>query len=141
MNRILISIIIFLSGCSNINESNITGLYNLQIIEYQDSTNAWEQANWMKGGTGILHYDHHKNMSVHFIPKNYGENDSLKSYWYVGEYLINIDSNYIQHTRLLHSDPTEIGKKVKRYYELKNDTLIMFAKEFGFRLKWIKLNE
>lgn len=39
---------------------------------------------------------------------------------------------------LMHSNPDKVGKTVKRHFKLKKDTLILFAKDFRFRLKWVK---
>ena len=117
----------------------LAGIWNLHVIEKQDSLAIWRQSQWMKNGTGLLHYDNEQHVSVHFTPQNYGESDSLHAYWYVAEYEIIMDSAYVKHSRILHSDPKKVGESVKRYFEIKDDTLIMHAKEFGFRLKWTKM--
>ena len=137
--------ILFLIACSKneeieeeTNANPFTGLWELYIIESKDSTKNWQPAEWMRNGKGNLHYDDNENMSVHFIPHNYGSVDSIKAYWYVAKYKIIADSNIVEHTRIFHSNLEEVGKTVKRYYKFKGDTLIMNAKEFGLRLKWIK---
>ena len=132
-------LITVLSSCDSY-VNPLVGKYDLHTIEAEDSMGIWQEANWMKGGKGRLQYFDNDTLSVHFNPKNYGD-EGVEAYWYIANYKLNLDSSYAVHTRVKHSNPMEIGKSVKRYFRIKEDTLIMFAKEFGFRLKWIKRNE
>lgn len=127
----------------------MTGLWELEKIEKQDTlTNEWKEAEWMKGGAGILHYDEVGNMSVHFVSEGYfnqeydeveeRSGESRSNYWYVGTYKVLEEQNTVEHTRLLHSNPKENNKTVKREYVIDNDTLFLFASEYGFRLKWLR---
>ena len=131
------------------------GLWKIYAIETQDSTGRWTAADWMKNGQGYLHYDNHKNMSIHFTPEHYEAMDvpDLKKqdwdfasmdnfssdYWYVGAYKI-IDNHTIEHLRIMHSDPSENNVKVRRGFAFSGDTLIISAEEFGLRLKWLPAN-
>ncbi len=143
-------IIIIASACNNSQDQahTIVGLWQLAIIEARDSLSGkWTQANWMKNGTGYLHYDSHGNMSAHFLPEGYNElnepgnlQDEIGSsdYWYLAEYSIDEQAQTLTHQRYLHSDPSQKDELVKRRYEFHGDTLYLFADEFDFRLKWIK---
>lgn len=131
-------IIAFIS-CNKPSDS-IVGKYDLLIIESQNENGIWQQADWMRNSTGRLGYLANDTVTVHFTPENYGEK-GVEAYWYIATYKKDSDSNYVEHTRVRHSNPKEVGKTVKRYFELHNDTLVMHAKEFGFRLKWLKRNE
>jgi len=119
----------------------LLGKWKLHIIENKDSLGVWQQANWMKNGMGTLHYYNNDTVAVHFAPENYGDDGAAKPYWYIATYIYNADSNYVEHTRVKQSDESEIGKTVRRKINIKKDTLIMNADEFGFRLKWIKQDE
>ena len=46
-------------------EHTVTGLWKLSNIDVQDSvTGRWHQADWMKNGSGYLHYDGSQYMSA-----------------------------------------------------------------------------
>ena len=120
--------------------SKLVGVWALNTIDQKDTNNIWSQASWMQDGQGLLHYDNKMHMSVHFTPKNYDlYSDSLIPYWYFGKYYHNADSDYVEHLRLLHSNPSENGKTVRRELTFNRDTLVMYSKEFGMRLKWVKV--
>ena len=131
--------LLVLTSC-NTKDQSIIGKYDLLIIESQNDNGNWQQANWMKNSKGRLQYFNNDTVTVHFNPENYGD-EGVEAYWYVANYKLNNDSNYVEHTRVRHSNPEEIGKTVKRYFEIKKDTFVMHAKEFGFRLKWLKRDE
>lgn len=128
---------LLLLGCLAKTKKPISGVWRLHIIETQDSSGNWQQSNWMKNATGILHYDTENTVSVHFMPTS----DTIPPYWYVAHYQYNADSSFVQHTRIMHSNPNEVGKTVKRYVNINGDTLTMNANEFGLQLKWIKEDE
>lgn len=137
--KYFIILLLFLYSCTK-TKNPLIGKWNLHIIENKDSTNNWVKSNWMKNGKGRLQYFNNDTVTIHFNPENYGD-PGVEAYWYVASYKLNLDSNFALHTRLKHSNPDDIGKTVKRYFEINNDTLTMFAKEFGFRLKWVKQSE
>ena len=111
----------------------------------------------MKNGVSFLHYDGSGTMSIHFTPEGFAQTnpndldlDSLpieelkmlaSDYWYVGKYEVNPDSGWVQHKRIIHSDPNEWGKVVRRNYAMNEDTLVLSAPEFGLRLKWFPAEE
>lgn len=137
--NILFSIILLIIISCSQPSNQLIGKWELDIIEKQDSVGNWVEAEWMKDGKGRLQYYDNDTVSLHFSPENYGD-EGAEAYWYIANYKIYSDSGFVKHTRVKHSNPDEIGKTVKRYFEIKNDTLTMFAKEFGFRLTWIKQN-
>lgn len=132
-------VLLFFISCNTV-EDSLVGKYDLVIIESQNDNKKWQQANWMRNSIGHLHYYPNDTVTVNFTPENFGVEET-EPYWYVATYKVNFDSSYVEHTRLRHSNPEEIGKTVKRYFEIKGDTFIMHAKEFGFRLKWLKRDE
>jgi hypothetical protein len=144
---LLLILVIFFSQAFKINEQEktIVGLWEIEIIEYFDSTSGlWKEDDWMKGGEGMLHYDQNKTMSLHFTPKGYNESNDpdilTKDYWYVGDYKINHQDHIIEHKRLMHSIPSENGKLVQRKFELLRDTLYLYPIEFNKRLIWVRAN-
>jgi len=132
--------LIFVSSCSQKERSPLIGKWNLHVIESKDSAGVWLESDWMKNGIGRLNYLENDTVTVHFNPENYGDK-GVEAYWYIANYNLNLDSSFVEHTRVRHSNPKEVGKTVKRYFKINNDTLIMHAREFGFRLKWIRKNE
>ena len=163
MKRVIILFWIFMgfASCQTTSmngEKTFAGFWKLHIIETQDSvTQQWVQSDWMKDGISYLHYGTDHNMSIHFTPSGFSstnplgqELDSLplnalkmlaSDYWYVGKYRVITDENMVEHHRIIHSDPNEWGKIVKRSYKFLGDTLVLSAKEFGLRLKWIREND
>ena len=72
---IVFTAIILLSGCTtkqpvDIN-SELAGMYKLLIIENQDSSGAWNEQEWGKGGDGYIIYDGKGHMAVQITPKGY----------------------------------------------------------------------
>ncbi len=118
------------------------GLWQLQKIEQVDtaSSKKWVEADWMKGGKGLLSYNPNGTMSVHFTPAGYGEDSTLseQDYWYVARYEEVKGQNALKHTRIMHSDPKQVGQTVTRYYSIQGDTLIMNAKDYDFKLTWTR---
>ncbi|MCP3928969.1 MAG: lipocalin-like domain-containing protein [Bacteroidetes bacterium] len=161
-NFLLLSLLVsscFLFACNTSIEKNkqpVAGLWKLHIIETKDSlAGKWIESEWMKGGTAYLHYDETENMSIHFTPAGYehlnipdeSTLDSLplqelkalaSDYWYIAKYKLLENEKVVQHSRIMHSKPSEWGRVVRRNYTFHNDTLILSALEFGFRLKWVK---
>lgn len=142
-------------GCSIEQGDNpLTGLWKIYVIESQDSTGRWEQAEWMKDAIAYLHYDACSTMSLHFTPRGMWANDSIMAlqlgvnslapqeekepYWYLANYEIIHEKQIVQHKRIIHSDPAEWGKMVERSYELTGDTLILKPLEYNLRLKWLR---
>ncbi len=154
MKNGFIYLLIFLTSisCDTIKDTDdaVTGLWKLSIIEEQDSvTGRWHQADWMKNGSGYLHYDGSQFMSAHFLPEGYNDleesedaDNSLDKihsadYWYLAKYRMDDQSGILTHERFLHSDPSQRDLSVRRRYEFHGDTLYLFADEFNFRLKWV----
>lgn len=138
-------IIVFACNYEQNRIQTITGLWQLSIIEVRDTaTGMWNQATWMKNGTGYLHYDGSGYMSAHFLPEGYneiietGDERGLSDYWYLAEYSMDEQTQTLTHKRFLHSDPSQRNQSVRRRYEFHGDTLFLFADEFSFRLKWVK---
>jgi hypothetical protein len=126
---------LFFCSCSTEKQESLDGIWELASIQSKDSLGAWQQASWMKNGTGLLHYATNGHMSVHFWP------DTLftpkqEPYWYVAKYRLSLDTVF--HTRVMHSIPTENLKTVPRLYRIKQDTLYLSAPDYGFKLTWIK---
>lgn len=111
------------------------GIWELASIQSKDSLGAWQQASWMKNGTGLLHYTTNGHMSVHFWPDTLFT-PAQEPYWYVAKYRLSLDTVF--HTRVMHSIPTENLKTVPRLYRIKQDTLYLSAPDYGFKLTWIK---
>jgi len=127
-------------SCNSKHADNPEGKWELLVIEYQDSaTGIWKTSEWMKNGTGTLIYKSNGMMSVEFLPENFGVDTSAKKYAYTASYKYDSTTGLSKHTRLTHTDPEEIGKKVSRKLLIKKDTLTMFADEFELRLKWLAI--
>jgi hypothetical protein len=138
------------------------GLWKLYIIEIQDSTGAWKEHTWQKGGDSYILYDGLGHMSVQITPKDYKNKevkfpksplDSLtieelradlktysSNYVYTANCVILEDEQIIEHHRLSHTYPFDWGVVVKRRFEFSGDTLILMPVEpqNPLRLKWIK---
>ncbi|MEI8048849.1 MAG: lipocalin-like domain-containing protein [Bacteroidota bacterium] len=71
----LIVIIVFITACSEnakkTKESHLAGMYKLYISEIQDSTGAWHEDSWTKGGTGYIVYDGLGHAALQITPKGY----------------------------------------------------------------------
>lgn len=71
----LIALIVFITACSGntekMKESQLAGLYKLYITELQDSTGAWHEDAWTKGGTGYIVYDGLGHMALQITPEGY----------------------------------------------------------------------
>ena len=67
--------IILLISCANKKQTDINsqlaGMYKLLIIENQDSSGAWHEQEWGKGGDGYIVYDGKGHMAVQITPKGY----------------------------------------------------------------------
>jgi hypothetical protein len=67
--------ILLLSACTerkpNDINSQLAGMYKLFIIENQDSSGAWHEQEWAKGGDGYIVYDGRGHMAVQITPKSY----------------------------------------------------------------------
>lgn len=122
-------------ACTNKNEHALSGFWQLQIIEAKDSTGQWQEADWMKHGSGLLHYDNAHHMSVHFWPDT-SVIPNQEPYWYVAEYATKLDTVF--HKRLMHSIPAENHKTAKRLFKVNQDTLYLTAPDYGFRLTWVR---
>lgn len=134
----LIALLASSPGCNSNQANTINGRWLLLKIETQDSASGfWNTSEWMKNGTGTLIYEPNGTMSVEFRPQAYGLDSSAEIYAYTASYEYNKSTGFIQHTRLTHSDPDEIGKTVRRRLDFNGDTLTMHADEFGLRLKWL----
>jgi len=158
---IFLILLLFFSSCAepkeNIDDLKLEGLWSLQIMEVRDSiTNTWSE--WRDGMQGFLLYDDKGNMALHLTLKDYEKTDlsfpnfddsisidALKhltgSYAYFGKYEINDKKDYVQHSRISHSNPGEWNKIVKRYYSFNGDTLIISPMEkenASLRLKWTR---
>lgn len=128
-------IILLFTACQDKQQSGLTGLWELQVIEAKDSLGNWQEADWMKNGSGLLHYDGDNTMSVHFWPDtSYTPNQ--KPYWYVAKY--NTAGDTVFHKRLMHAIPAENHKIAKRLFKLRADSLFLSAPDYGFRLTWTK---
>lgn len=153
----ILCLVLLQIGChldQNGKKDAFAGLWKLHVIETQDTlTNQWVQSEWMRDGISYLHYDGVETMSIHFTPKDFENTnpndmsiDSLPieelkmlatDYWYLGKYRILQDKSVVEHKRIIHSDPNEWGKTVRRSYQFLGDTLELTAQEFGLRLKWV----
>jgi len=49
----------------------LAGMYKLYIIENQDSSGAWHEQEWGKGGDGYIVYDGKGHMAVQITPRSY----------------------------------------------------------------------
>ena len=134
----VITLLVFIYSCNSQQPELLEGKWKLLQIEYEDSASGiWKTSDWMKNGTGTLVYKSNGNMTVEFLPENFGIDSNAEEYAYTASYKFDPTTGLSKHTRLTHTDPEEIGKKVTRKLEIKEDTLIMFADEFGLRLKWL----
>ncbi len=72
---ILITLSAGMSACSgtinSTKESQLAGMYKLLITEIQDSTGAWHEDSWTKGGTGYIVYDGLGHAALQITPKGY----------------------------------------------------------------------
>jgi Lipocalin-like domain len=72
---IVFTVITLLSACTTKQpvdtNSQLVGMYKLLIIENQDSTGAWHEQEWGKGGDGYIIYDGKGHMAVQITPKGY----------------------------------------------------------------------
>lgn len=105
---------------------------------------AMEKADTLSGGwvpyrpggmSGTLLYDDAGHVSLHLEPINY---------FYTGTYELLKGDTIVEHTRLTHSDSTEVGVTVQRRLEWSEDTLIIRPVEeqnASLRLKWLKRKE
>jgi hypothetical protein len=91
----------------------------------------------MKNGSGTLQYLATDTMRVEFLPEFYHE-DSSGRYAYTATYQYFPKRGEIKHTRIAHTNPKEIGKTVERKLSIQEDTLFMFADEFGLKLTWLR---
>src|SRR5438552_1732764 len=71
----LLLTLMLLSACENKKQtdvnSQLAGMYKLYIIETRDSTGAWHEQEWGKGGDGYIVYDGKGHMAVQITPKGY----------------------------------------------------------------------
>ena len=113
-------------------KEDLYGYWELQSMERADSlTGEWAPYR-EEGVTGVLNYDRNGHVSLHL--------QSI-DYFYTGTYELLKGDTVVQHTRLTHSDPSEVGVKVKRRIEWSGDTLIIRPVEeqnAALRLKWLK---
>lgn len=163
---ILFSLLICLAGCEAPKPPNpheqFQGLWKLYIIEYQDSTGAWVEHSWQKGGESYILYDGLGHMAVQITPKDYKNItvkvpktpiDSLSveelkadlktyssNYVYTANCKILEEEQIIEHHRLSHTYPFDWGVVAQRRFEFRGDTLILMPVEpqNPLRLKWIK---
>jgi hypothetical protein len=72
---IVFTVITLLSACTTKKpvdtNSQLAGMYKLLIIENQDSSGAWHEQEWGKGGDGYIIYDGKGHMAVQITPKGY----------------------------------------------------------------------
>ena len=137
----LLAVIGFI-GCNESRSPALTGSYHLLQIQKENKHGQWLPADWMKNGTGFLSYSPDGYVSVHFLPEFYQSDPQRhEAYWYVAQYDFNPDSGVVYHTRLMHSDPKQVGKTVRRRIQLSQDTLTMYADEYKFRLRWLKMRD
>lgn len=163
--QILLPGIVFcllLIGCSpNPPKSKVTGLWQLHIMEQQDSTGHWHEYN--DGLQGMLLYDGQGHAALHLLPKDYADTDidfigtidldysdsvsyeelrhKAQSYVYIARYEVVESEGIIKHTRLTASNPDDWGKTVDRKYSFLGDTLVLQPAEedlADLRLKWVR---
>jgi len=132
---ILVLLVQFSMSCSVQNDKTLDGIWELVTIQSKDSLNNWQQAPWMKDGTGLLHYASNGYMSVHFWPDTI-QTPNQQPYWYVAQFQTKSDTVF--HKRMMHSIPEQNFKTAVRLYEIKEDTLYLSAPDYGFRLTWTK---
>ncbi|MBD77754.1 MAG: hypothetical protein CL840_02280 [Crocinitomicaceae bacterium] len=136
--KVLLIIAILICSCTFSPSDTLSGTWKLYRIKQQDSlSEKWIVSDWMKNGSGTLIYKPNGMMSVEFIPEKYGLDSTATKYAYTASFQYDPKLGLVTHKRITHTDPKEIGKVVTRKLELTNDTLIIHAKEFGLRLKWI----
>lgn len=164
MKYLLFSVVLLISCAENASKQDKhKGVWNLHIIEYFDEdAQAWTVSEWMKGGDGILYYGDDGHMNVHFTPEDYrrsAETEGLDEldellfdnalmdvvtkstdYWYVGEYELSDDQEFVFHHRIMHSNPEDWGVTVKRKIDFLGDTLVLTSteRETNLRLKWVR---
>lgn len=149
-------------GCSpDAPKSKVTGLWQLHIMEQQDSTGQWHEYN--DGLQGMLLYDGQGHAALHLLPKDYADTDinfigtidldysdsvsheelrhKAQSYVYIARYEVVESEGIIKHTRLTASNPDDWGKTVDRKYSFSGDTLVLQPVEedlADLRLKWVR---
>lgn len=160
-----ISCCILLAGCkSNSSKSKTTGLWQLHIMEQQDSSGQWHEYN--DGLQGLLLYDGQGHAALHMLPKDYADTDidfigtidldytdsvsyeelrhKAQSYVYIARYEVVESEGIIKHTRLTASNPEDWGKTVNRKYYFSGDTLVLQPAEedlADLRLKWVRFDQ
>ena len=138
-------------------KSKFSGLWKLHIIERKDSISGlWNE--WRNGLQGYILYDDKDNMAVHLTSKGYQNTDIVfhdfidtvsveelkyrtQSYVYFAKYAVYEDENIVEHARISHSNPNLWNLKVKRWYEFREDTLILTTvenKNSPLRVKWYR---
>ncbi len=138
---LILSFLVLVSCKSNSsNPPVLLGEWHLEsITKYDSLSGKWVPSTWMKDGEGILYYGSDGHMNVHFTPRCFKEDSCAeKPYWYVAKYSWDSKNNICKHTRILHSNPEEIGEVVNRKLEIKNDVLTMWAEEYQLRLLWTR---
>lgn len=103
---------------------------------------------------GIITYDEYGNMAVQLMKNNRPEflsedplNAQPEEVWdayngyiaYSGSYEVDTSSNQVTHHIRLSSFPNWVGQKLIRYYEFKDDNLILITDRH--KLIWEKLNK
>ena len=149
-------------------DSQLAGMYKLFIIENQDSSGAWHEQEWGKGGDGYIVYDGRGHMAVQITPKGYKDFAWLDEESSINENAVNkkIDSmsvdelrkavqqfvsNYVYvanytiedthvliHHRISSTIPSIWGTTVRRSFSFSGDTLILKNLNANRRLKWIR---
>lgn len=115
-------------------EDKLHGYWELQAMEKEDTlSGGW--VPYRPGGVeGTLMYDNDGHVSLHL--------QSI-DYFYTGTYKLANDS-VVEHTRLTHSDSSQIGVTVRRWFAFSGDTLVIRPVEeqnASLRLKWLKREE
>ncbi len=111
------------------------GYWELEAMEKADTlSGGW--VPYREGGmTGTLLYDNAGHVSLHLEPINY---------FYTGTYELLKGDTIVEHTRLTHSDSSEVGVTVQRKISFAGDTLVIRPVEeqnATLRLKWLKRAE
>lgn len=150
-------LLLLLWGCQPPPSSPVTGLWQLHIMEQQDSTGQWTE--YRNGLKGYLLYDGHGHMTLTLCPQDYEQtNLTFKNftdtlaleklqyltgyYSYMGRYQILEEEGIVEHTRITHTNPNEWNQTVHRRFSFAGDTLIVApveAKNADLRLKWLKV--
>lgn len=143
-------------SCKNEPKGAHVGLWKLQSMQVKNAeTGEWSE--YRGGMQGYLLYDDDQYMSLHLQTKDYYDTDLAFSnftdtmaleqlqhitmnYNYMGQYEIDLESQIVQHTRLSHSNPNDVGEIVKRRFHFVGDTLVIqpFEKKNArLKLKWL----